>query len=95
MSQNQVTLTYELAMASSRDAGNRHMKKHGRKAWNVDDWNASVDEFNRLWTIELEMESRRIKANLCPVCSEPQHENAESKFWCLRVEQEVFRRTNA
>lgn len=44
-------LTYELAHAASMDAGNRSMRAGGRTAWNLDDYNASVDEFNRLWPI--------------------------------------------
>lgn len=56
-----IILTYEIAMAASRDAGNRHMRKHGRKAWSVDDYNASVDEFNRLWPIERHLEAERAK----------------------------------
>jgi hypothetical protein len=40
-------MTYELAMALSRDAGNRSMRKAGRFVWNDADWNASVDAFNK------------------------------------------------
>jgi hypothetical protein len=59
-----IVLTYDVAMASSRDAGNRHMRKHGRKTWNVDDWNASVDEFDRLWSIERALEADQAVAEL-------------------------------
>ena len=41
-------LTYDLAMAAARDAGNRSMRKAGRKAWNEHDYNAAVQEFHRL-----------------------------------------------
>jgi hypothetical protein len=81
-----ITLTRDLAYASSRDAGNRSMRKACRKVWNVDDWNASVDEFNRLWPIERELESRRIEAGYCPACEKP-HDSAVEKFRCLKVQQ--------
>ena len=45
--------TYELAMAASRDAGNRSMKKAGRMKWNRDDWNTSVDTLDRLYPVEI------------------------------------------
>jgi hypothetical protein len=41
-------LTYKLAMAAAQDAGNRHMRKNGRNAWNEDDWNVAAAEFARL-----------------------------------------------
>lgn len=44
-----ITMTYELAMAASRDAGSRHMRAAGRTAWNEDDWNAAVTEFDRMY----------------------------------------------
>ena len=43
-----ITLTIELARASAQDAGNAHMRKHGRKAWSADDWNVSCDTLYRL-----------------------------------------------
>lgn len=60
---NHITLTYNVAMWASRDAGSRNMRTHGRKQWNLDDWNVSVDEFNRLWPIERHLEAERFKAN--------------------------------
>jgi hypothetical protein len=44
-----IILTYDLAMAISTDAGNRHMRKHGRTAWNDEDYNVSVIEFHKHW----------------------------------------------
>jgi len=41
-------LTYEMIHAAAWDEGNRNMRKHGRKSWNEDDWNAMAREFNRL-----------------------------------------------
>ncbi len=41
-------LTYNICMAAGKDAGNRNMRKHGRKAWNVDDWNAAAEVSNKL-----------------------------------------------
>jgi len=43
-----ITLTYKLAMAAAQDAGNRHMLKHRRTAWDIDDYNAACAEFERL-----------------------------------------------
>ena len=40
-------MTYQLAMSIGLDAGNVSMKKHARKTWNKDDWNAQVDAFNQ------------------------------------------------
>ena len=39
---------YEIAHAAATDAANRQMRAAGRKAWSVDDYNAAVDEFDRL-----------------------------------------------
>ena len=44
-----INLTYELLMASSRDAGNASMRKAGRTAWNLDDWNASAKVAEKLF----------------------------------------------
>jgi len=44
-----VKLTKETARAAATDAGNRSMRKAGRTIWNEDDYNAAVDEFDRLW----------------------------------------------
>lgn len=33
-----MTPTYKIAMAAGQDAGNRNMKKAGRKAWNKADF---------------------------------------------------------
>ena len=41
-------LTYNLIHAAAWDAGNRSMRDAGRDIWSVDDYNAAVDEFNRL-----------------------------------------------
>jgi hypothetical protein len=43
-----ITLTYEMLMAASRDAGNRSMRKADRQQWNEDDWNAAAAESDRL-----------------------------------------------
>lgn len=45
-------MTRELAHAASMDAGNRSMRKAGRTVWNEADYNASVAEFDRLWSVE-------------------------------------------
>lgn len=43
-----MTMTYAIAMAASRDAGDRSMRAAGRQWWNEDDYNAACDEFARL-----------------------------------------------
>jgi hypothetical protein len=43
-----ITLTYSLAMAASRDAGNRSMRKAGRTRWSRADWNAAAEKFHKL-----------------------------------------------
>lgn len=42
-------ITYELAMAAGRDAGNRSMRAGGRTKWAVRDWNEACKTFERLW----------------------------------------------
>ncbi len=44
-----IKITYALAHAAARDAGNRSMRKAGRAAWSVDDYNAACAEFERLY----------------------------------------------
>ena len=51
-----ITITYELAMAAARDLANRRAAKAGRKAWDETDYNAAVDEFNRLYPLETHLE---------------------------------------
>jgi len=41
-------LTLELCRAAAQDAGNRHMRTHGRTVWDASDYNAAVEEFDRL-----------------------------------------------
>ena len=41
-------LTYEIIHAIAMDEANRNMKKHGRKRWNVDDWNVAAAVFDKL-----------------------------------------------
>lgn len=48
----QPVMTYELAMAASRDAGNERMRKAGRTAWSVGDYNHAVRTFEKLWPKE-------------------------------------------
>jgi hypothetical protein len=44
-----ITMTYDLAMAAGRDAGNRSMRRAGREQWNEDDWNRAAETFAGLW----------------------------------------------
>lgn len=43
-----LTLTESIARAIAQDAGNAHMRRHGRKVWNEDDYNTAVDRFSEL-----------------------------------------------
>jgi len=43
-----IQLTEQLARAAATDAGNAHARRHDRHAWNEDDYNAAVAEFDRL-----------------------------------------------
>ncbi len=45
-----VTVTYEIAMAAGRDAGNRSMRAAGRAAWNEDDYDVAARLVARLIT---------------------------------------------
>lgn len=38
----------DLARVAAQDAGDRNMRKHGRKKWNKDDYYLASREFNRL-----------------------------------------------
>jgi hypothetical protein len=49
-----ITMTRQLAHAAATDHANRRMRAGGRTAWDVDDYNAAVAEFNRLWPLEAE-----------------------------------------
>ena len=41
--------TYQLAHAAGIDAGNRSMRRAGRRKWNDRDYAAAVKEFERIW----------------------------------------------
>jgi hypothetical protein len=56
-----ITITYDLAMASAKDAANQQMRKAGRTAWNEDDYNLSVVKFHRLWPCP--------KGATCEICN--------------------------
>lgn len=51
-----LTLTPELARAAAQDAGNRHMREHGRTEWSLEDWNVAAAELSRLWPEPFSME---------------------------------------
>lgn len=44
-------MTYKIAMAAGRDAGNRSMKAAGRTKWNKKDWSAACAETERLMAL--------------------------------------------
>jgi len=54
-----ITMTYDLAMACAKDKANAAMRKAGREAWSLEDYNLMVDEFNRLYPLESEAEMER------------------------------------
>ena len=43
-----ITLTYDLAMAAGRDAGNRSMRAAGRTKWSAEDYDAMIARVDRL-----------------------------------------------
>lgn len=43
-----IKMTYSLAMAAAKDAGNRNMKKNGRTIWNREDYNVVREVFDKL-----------------------------------------------
>jgi len=54
-----IVMTREIAYAIGTDAGNRSMRAGGRTAWNVDDYNASVDAFCKAWPDEFDREQEQ------------------------------------
>lgn len=44
-----IVMTYSIAMAAARDAGNRSMREGYRTKWAVKDWNVACETFERLW----------------------------------------------
>lgn len=53
---SKIEMTYELAMAASRDAGNRSMREGNRTVWAVKDWNVACETFERLWPDPLQQQ---------------------------------------
>jgi len=45
---NRPPLDRKTAHCAGQDAGNRSMRKAGRKVWNEDDYNAAARETNRI-----------------------------------------------
>lgn len=44
-----IEITYDIAMAASRDAGDRSMRSDGRVQWSEKDWNVACETFERLY----------------------------------------------
>jgi hypothetical protein len=42
-------MTYRLACAAAQDAGDRAMRKGGRKVWSAGDYRRACEELERLW----------------------------------------------
>jgi hypothetical protein len=56
-------LTRKIAWAAALDAASRSMRNNLREAWNEDDYNACVAEFDRLWPEERDIqECKRLAA---------------------------------
>lgn len=58
-------ITYELAMATARDAGNRSMRAGGRTKWAVKDWNEACKTFERLWPTPTTDDNEQSKLKTC------------------------------
>jgi hypothetical protein len=43
-----MTVTYQVAMAAGRDAGNRSMREANRTEWNDTDWNTATKTTEQL-----------------------------------------------
>lgn len=43
-----LALDKDIAFAAAKDVANRRARKAGRKAWNREDYNAAVQEFDRI-----------------------------------------------
>lgn len=41
-------VTYQIAMAAGRDAGNKNARKHGRSVWNADDYSVAAEIAHKL-----------------------------------------------
>jgi hypothetical protein len=52
----QMPITREIAHAAATDAGDRSMRAGNRSVWNLDDYLAAVDEFQRLWPSEVKQQ---------------------------------------
>lgn len=44
-----VLMTYDLAMATAKDAADRHAKANNRKSWHLDDYNLACRILARLY----------------------------------------------
>jgi len=47
-----ITLTYDICMSIGRDAGDRNMRKRGRKKWNRDDQIVAAERANKLFRMQ-------------------------------------------
>lgn len=47
-----IPINANLANAAARDAGNRSMRRAGRKTWSREDYNEAVRVYNNLWPKE-------------------------------------------
>lgn len=46
-----IEITYDIAMAASRDAGDQSMREGKRTVWAVKDWNIACETFERLYGV--------------------------------------------
>lgn len=56
-----IKMDLQLARACGQDEGNRNMRKHGRKAWNEEDWKIACKTIDRLWGIHPEIMKEFVK----------------------------------
>ncbi len=49
---SRLVLTYDLALAASKDAANVHMRAERRTAWNVEDYAIACQTLDRLWPVQ-------------------------------------------
>ena len=47
-----VTSAYKVAFAAAWDAGNQHMREHGRCVWNADDYAHAANTFNLIYQVQ-------------------------------------------
>ena len=60
-----ITMTYDIALAASRDKAEAAMRKAHRTRWNAADYEILCMEFHRLWPCPKDVACHYCLANLC------------------------------